>query len=186
LVVGCGLLVRAKGRRAVPGPPGESLGGQRHFVDVCRGRAPPSTDHEFAYCRFKAVAAVSGVTEDELAAAGFVAPSPGAATGEELDSPPAAPKASSHKKLSGRRCRRCLKQIPVERVRAIPGVELCVPCQGVQDVSVPSLDSGVDCPRCACNGIKAKLVWRVARDPERSGYFLGCSRFPECRYIDRD
>ena len=42
------------------------------------------------------------------------------------------------------------------------------------------------CPRCARQGIRALMVWRTARNPSRSNYFLGCSRFPECRYIERD
>ena len=41
------------------------------------------------------------------------------------------------------------------------------------------------CPRCASQGHQSPMVWRTARDPTIPGYFLGCSRFPECRYIDR-
>jgi len=42
--------------------------------------------------------------------------------------------------------------------------------------------SGELCPRCAAKGIRSLLVWRHARDPSIPGEFLGCSRFPDCRY----
>ena len=42
--------------------------------------------------------------------------------------------------------------------------------------------SGEFCPRCAAKGVRSLLVWRHARDPSIPGEFLGCSRFPDCRY----
>jgi uncharacterized protein YifE (UPF0438 family) len=45
--------------------------------------------------------------------------------------------------------------------------------------------SGEVCPRCAKKGIRSALIWRHARDPNISGEFLGCSRFPHCQYIDK-
>lgn len=45
--------------------------------------------------------------------------------------------------------------------------------------------SGVPCPRCARRGIRSLLVWRRHRDPNVPGEFLGCSRFPHCRYTER-
>jgi hypothetical protein len=42
--------------------------------------------------------------------------------------------------------------------------------------------SGEFCPRCAAKGLRSPLVWRHARDPSIPGEFLGCSRFPTCRY----
>lgn len=53
-------------------------------------------------------------------------------------------------------------------------------------VAKPSPEySGEHCPRCARKGMRSPLVWRHARDPSVPGEFLGCSRYPECRYIDK-
>jgi uncharacterized protein YifE (UPF0438 family) len=46
--------------------------------------------------------------------------------------------------------------------------------------------SSVPCPRCARRGIRSLLVWRRARNPNVPGEFLGCSRFPHCRYTERE
>jgi hypothetical protein len=45
--------------------------------------------------------------------------------------------------------------------------------------------SGVLCPRCEAQGIRSFLVWRHARDPSVPGEFLGCSRYPDCRYKEQ-
>jgi len=45
--------------------------------------------------------------------------------------------------------------------------------------------SGEFCPRCAAKGVRSPLVWRHARDPSVPGEFLGCSRFPHCRYKEK-
>jgi hypothetical protein len=45
--------------------------------------------------------------------------------------------------------------------------------------------SGAACPRCARKGIRSLLVWRHARDPNAPGEFLGCSRYPQCRYTEQ-
>jgi hypothetical protein len=52
-----------------------------------------------------------------------------------------------------------------------------------EPVTLPSPGySGEFCPRCKAKGIRSPLIWRHARDPSIPGEFLGCSRFPECRY----
>ena len=85
-----------------------------------------------------------------------------------------------------RLCEKCGVLIDPERLEAIPDTQLCVSCKRRDEAKPSSVRvTDVDCPRCAHSGIKAQMVWRTARDPERTGYFLGCSRFPDCRYIDK-
>jgi hypothetical protein len=45
--------------------------------------------------------------------------------------------------------------------------------------------SDEECPRCAGRGVRSLLVWRHARDPNVPGEFLGCGRYPHCRYTER-
>lgn len=45
--------------------------------------------------------------------------------------------------------------------------------------------SGEHCPRCAAKGIRSPLIWRRARDPSVPGEFLGCNRYPDCRYKEK-
>ena len=86
-----------------------------------------------------------------------------------------------------RACAGCGRPIAPERLDALPGATRCVACQQRSEAapSDPRV-SEVECPRCAAQGFRARMVWRTARDPALfDGYFLGCSRFPECRYVDR-
>ena len=86
-----------------------------------------------------------------------------------------------------RPCAGCGRPIPPERLDALPDVTRCVTCQ-LRAEAAPSDPrvSDVECPRCAAQGLQARMVWRTARDPAMfAGYFLGCSRFPDCRYVDR-
>lgn len=160
------------GRRAPTTP------AQRHFIAVCRGTVPPETDHERAYVRFKQAVAAAGINEAIVVASGFVLLAE--ALAEETG-------ASEAVDIPVRLCVGCGRPIPAERLEAIPEATRCVPCQ--QRTELASSDwhvSEVECPRCASHGFKSRMVWRTARDPAKfSGYFLGCSRFPECRYIDR-
>lgn len=151
---------------------------QRHFIAVCRGAAPPETDHERAYWRFKRAVAAAAVNEAAVVASEFVLPAE--ALGQEAD-------ASDVVDIPVRRCVGCGRPIPPERLEAIPDATQCVPCQHRTELAPSDWHvSEMECPRCATNGFKSRMVWRIARDPARfSGYFLGCSRFPECRYIDR-
>jgi hypothetical protein len=152
---------------------------QRHFVAVCRGTAPPETDHERAYSRFRQAVTIAGIDEAVVVAAGFVLPPE--VVGQDTDD------AVQMTDLPVRPCVGCGRPIRPERLEVMPDATQCVPCQ--QRTESASSDwrvSEVECPRCASRGVKARLVWRTARDPaEFSGYFLGCSRFPECRYVDR-
>ena len=148
---------------------------QEHFVAVCRGIAIPETDHERAYMRFKRAVADGGLDEAAVVAAGFVlSPEPAGDNAED---------AGGLAEIPVRPCVGCGRLIPPERLRAIPRATRCVTCQDEVE-SAPSNwhVSDVECPRCASRGIKSRLVWRMARDPEIPGYFLGCGRFPECRY----
>lgn len=151
---------------------------QRHFVAVCRGTELPETDHERAYSRFKHAGGAEGVNEATVIAAGFVLPLE--PYGDNLD-------ASEVIEVPIRACAACGHPIPPERLEALPNAIRCVRCE--QQAEAAPIDprvSGLDCPRCTAQGFSARLVWRTARDPEMfSGYFLGCSRFPDCRYVDR-
>ena len=151
---------------------------QRQFIAVCRGAALPETDHERAYARFKQAVAAADINDAAVVASGFVLRP--AALGEGTD-------ASEMVNIPVRSCVGCGPPIPPERLEAIPDATRCVPCQQRTE-SAPSdwHVSEMECPRCASHGFKSRMVWRTARDPAKfSGYFLGCSRFPECRYIDR-
>ncbi len=150
---------------------------QRHFIAVCRGGALPETDHERAYARFKQAAAAAGLSEAAVAASGFVLPpeqsDEDAGAGDVVDVPV-------------RPCAACGRPIPPERLEALPEATQCVRCQ--QSAETAPTDwrtSEVVCPRCAARGVQSRMVWRTARDPSISGFFLGCSRFPACRYVDR-
>src|SRR5262249_44839222 len=150
-----------------------------HFIAVCRGTALPETDHERAYLRFKHVVTAAGFDEATVVASGFVLPP------DVVSEDPAG--ASEVVGVPVRPCAGCGRPIPPERLEAVPDATRCVLCQqGAESAAADWHMSEVECPRCARNGIKSPLVWRTARDPAKfSGYFLGCSRFPECRYIDR-
>ncbi len=150
---------------------------QRRFVAVCRGTLIPETAHERAYLRFKQAVAAAGVDEAEVVAAGFIVPVP---------SEPAEVDLSEFIDIPVRACAGCGRPIPPERLEALPEATMCVPCQqGAELAPTNWRVSEVECPRCARNGFRSLLVWRTARDATISGYFLGCSRFPECRYVDR-
>jgi len=145
------------------------------LIAECRGSATAETDHERAYSRFKRALYATGISEAAVVASGFVLPPEIiSAVGTAFDIPV-------------RPCPQCGQPIPPERLEAIPDATRCVPCQQRTEsaASGPHV-SELECPRCAGHGVKSRMVWRTARDPAKfSGYFLGCSRFPECRYIDR-
>jgi hypothetical protein len=148
---------------------------QEHFLAVCRGTATPETEHERAYFRLKCAVAVTGIDEAVLVASGFVLSSAVVRGAGELAGIPA------------RQCFCCGRLIPPERLEAIPETTRCVTCQGSEEAATADWHrSEIECPRCATRGVNSRLVWRTARDPANfAGYFLGCSLFPECRYVDR-
>jgi ribonuclease HI len=82
-------------------------------------------------------------------------------------------------------CADCGRPIPAERRETVPGATRCVRCQTTADVPRDPSDSDEECPRCAARGFRSRLVWRRARDPQISGEFLGCQRYPHCQYIAR-
>jgi hypothetical protein len=88
--------------------------------------------------------------------------------------------------MTGRVCLSCGRPIPAERLEALPGATRCAGCQAAAEGPRDPSDSGEDCPRCAAKGRRSRLVWRRARDPEISGEFLGCERYPHCQYVARD
>lgn len=152
---------------------------QRHFITVCRGIASPETDHERAYLRFKRAVKAAGLDEAAVVASEFVLSAE--VVSEEPDD------AGAVVDIPVRPCVGCGRPIPPERLGAIPDATRCVPCQQRTESATSDWHvSEVECPRCASHGVKSRMVWRTARDPAKfSGYFLGCSRFPECRYIDQ-
>src|SRR5262249_17022271 len=139
---------------------------QRHFVAVCRGAVPPETAHEHAYVRFKQAVAAAGLDDAAIVASDFVLPSDEAAD-----------KMSRTVDLPVRPCAGCRRPIPPERPAEPPDATRCVGCQRQAESAVANPQvSDVECPLCARQRIRSRLVWRTARDPaEFSGYFLGCS-----------
>jgi hypothetical protein len=151
---------------------------QRHYIAVCRGFAAPETDHEWAYLRFKRACKVANVEEEIAAATGFIMLMPGSRGtdgdgGELLDVPV-------------RACAGCGQPIPPQRLNVVPEATRCVGCQRQADVAPRDWRvSEIFCPRCSTRGFVSRMVWRSARDPKIPGYFMGCSRYPECQYVDR-
>jgi len=77
----------------------------------------------------------------------------------------------------GAACRRCGGAIPKTRLDAVPGTTLCVRCKELEES--PEDEERLVCPRCG-----SPLVWKQPRDPEETRYFLACSAYPDCWYID--
>ena len=147
---------------------------QHHFVRVCRNLDAPNTEHEAVYMRLKEIAHTMGRDVAKIAGANFELPSMAA---EALEAEMAT--------IEVRLCLVCKRPIHPERLEAIPNATKCVKCQSIAESASPnSAVTSLDCPRCTKNGFRSRLVWRTARDPNISGYFLGCSRFPDCRYTE--
>jgi RNA polymerase-binding transcription factor DksA len=82
-------------------------------------------------------------------------------------------------------CQHCSRLIPPERIEVFPDAKYCVKCQELADEHSGSIPMAPPtCPRCERKGIHSKLVYRRARDPAIKGYFLGCSRYPHCQYLE--
>lgn len=79
-----------------------------------------------------------------------------------------------------RACVGCGQPIAPERLEMIPDATRCVSCQQRSETTQTEPHvSEVECPRCAAQGVRSRMVWRTARDPTQfAGYFLGCSRIP--------
>ncbi|MHC4340882.1 MAG: TraR/DksA C4-type zinc finger protein [Planctomycetota bacterium] len=73
-------------------------------------------------------------------------------------------------------CEGCGILIPASRLRA--GAALCVDCQAERERTETG-DGGPRCPRCG-----GRLVERYAGDAEGTGYYLGCSAYPDCRHTE--
>lgn len=149
---------------------------QQHFVEVCRGHAEPQTDHEIAYLMHKRNEQDTGVDERSLIASDL----------RSLDKD-SDPESVLQGELPVRPCSNCGRAISQTRLELLPHATCCVDCQEQQEADASGrVSPEAQCPRCAQQGIKSSLVWRTARDPGVTGYFLGCSRYPDCRYVDRD
>ncbi len=131
---------------------------QVQFVKVARGRESPATQFERVWVKY---------------AQSFPATEGGNAEFENV----------MHERL----CHACNKPIPVERLEIFPDTTLCRNCQESLESGELGSENSIEpvCPRCKERGLHSKLVYRQARDAEIGGYFLGCSRFPDCRYIDK-
>ncbi len=82
-------------------------------------------------------------------------------------------------------CQHCSRLIPAERIEVFPDAKYCVKCQELADEHSGSIPMAPPtCPRCERKGIHSELVYRRARDPAVKGYFLGCSRYPYCQYLE--
>lgn len=166
-----------EGRRA------PTTAAQRHFLAVWRGTVSPETAHERAYLELVQAVRQAGLDESEVVASGFLFPRVPPAGSAEED---VGIEQGDVVDIPVRPCAGCGRPIAPERLAAIPEATRCVACQRREE-AVPTdwRISEVQCPRCARNGFNSRMVWRTARDPTVPGYFLGCSRFPACRYVDR-
>jgi RNA polymerase-binding transcription factor DksA len=82
-------------------------------------------------------------------------------------------------------CQHCSRLIPPERIEVFPDAKYCVKCQELADEHSGSIPlAPPTCPRCERKGIHSELVYRRARDPAIKGYFLGCSRYPHCQFLE--
>ena len=85
-------------------------------------------------------------------------------------------------------CENCGEKVSAGRIYALPSTTLCVNCINKDEEKIEDEDDVEDCPRCKKKGIKSPLVWRERKieDPTRdfstNRLFLGCSRYPSCRY----
>lgn len=87
--------------------------------------------------------------------------------------------------VAEKNCSRCQEPISPDRLEVFPDSLLCRRCQENVELQQDAPDvEDLYCPRCAERGLESKLVYRKARDPEISGYFLGCANFPDCRYTE--
>lgn len=76
-------------------------------------------------------------------------------------------------------CKICNNPIPEERLRAVPGTDMCVNCKDNDEKGLLNKSEPYFCKRCG-----AKMVWRFTKQVLPTRYFLGCSRFPSCRYTE--
>jgi len=145
---------------------------QDHFLQVCRGLNDPATEHELAYIRLRHATAYAGFNLAQIADDDFAL----LKTVLKCDD-------FQVSNIAVRLCIGCKRPIPPERLEALPNTEFCTSCQERAEKFDWHI-SDVSCPRCAERGFASPLVWRIARDPNLSGYFLSCSRFPVCRYLE--
>jgi RNA polymerase-binding transcription factor DksA len=73
-------------------------------------------------------------------------------------------------------CDGCGILIPASRLRA--GAALCVDCQAERERTEVG-DGGPRCPQCG-----GRLVERFAGDADGTGYYLGCSAYPDCQHTE--
>ena len=78
------------------------------------------------------------------------------------------------------RCSGCGTEIPPERRAASPGTRYCVGCQDKLEKGGPDAFLG-ECPRCG-----EPLAHKQRKRFGTTKYFIGCSAYPACRYIQRD
>jgi uncharacterized protein YifE (UPF0438 family) len=95
---------------------------QQHFVNVCEGRLPPQTTHEFAYTSFTKFCSLSGIAPEEAAAADFTFPAPPVES-----SPRAESAAQPPPEYSGVPCPRC----------AAKGISSLLVWRRARDPSIP-------------------------------------------------
>ena len=78
-------------------------------------------------------------------------------------------------------CRTCGCPIPLSRLEALPGTNICMPCaeDGAKPPAPPPYPQPPagkrKCPRCGRPAI-------VRQNGEDQGFFLGCTSFPKCRW----
>jgi hypothetical protein len=142
---------------------------QRHFVAICRGKTRPRTRHEETYQKLRAMVTEYHFDACEWVRSGFPDVEKFCSTADAT--------------IPLRLCAKCNSPIPPQRIEIVPDAEMCVPCQSGDETVRQTSMTEMDCPRCADKGVKSVMIWRTAREHSRSGYFLGCSSFPNCRYI---
>ncbi len=149
---------------------------QRHFVAVCHGKSAPETEHEWAYMNYKILVHKGENSKQNQSENGPDSP--------DFDSKNA-DFVSSVVDVPVRPCASCNTPISPSRLIAKPEAQLCIECKGRQEKNKvnPEVSEKL-CPRCKTRGIESHMVWRTPNDPNKYkiSYFLGCSRFPECKY----
>ena len=85
-----------------------------------------------------------------------------------------------------RRCQSCNIYLPLN----MNEYNKCIECRNdeeTQEIKGPQFPTvpagyGDGCPRCKKNGQKGQVV--VYQNASTKGFFLGCSRFPKCRWSE--
>ena len=133
---------------------------QSRFVKVCRGELKPKTEHEVAYMNYKKRKA--GKSEN-------VKP-PKNITEEQL-------RFITYNNFNYRKWKKTPQQIQSIR-NQVQKDEEWIRKKDAERRMIQN-DSGIKCKKCG-----APMVWRIRMSVSPAKHFLGCSRYPRCKYIE--